>query len=145
MKTIGELLRRALFLAMAIVLIGLAADDSLAQRGVRFDSNTNVDRSMFYLTRQLDLTEAQQDQIRPIMQAHMDRRQEFFANSERGIGIPLGSRPEMQELREETHAKVNTILNDAQREKYSELQQSPGFMRGFDRPMRGPRGRGVRR
>lgn len=128
----NKLTRTAFFSLMIAFLLGLGASEAMAQRGMW---GPDLDRAMNYLTAELDLTSAQQEQIRPIMQEHLNKQQELFSEYGRGTGTPLGQRPEMQQLRNETHSRIEPILTEAQRDRYQQLQQSPGFTRG-DRPAR---------
>lgn len=148
MKRKSRIVITALF---SLILLGAGVSETIAQPRTQSYARQDVDRSMAYLTNELDLTSEQQDQIRPIMQAHRARQQELADQFGRGTGTPLAMRPEMKELRDRTHDQIIPYLNEVQRERYEELRQSPGFirdatpvLRGRRDAWRGPRSRGYR-
>src|SRR5690554_3401831 len=114
-STRGMHLRTIIVVALVAMFTVASAADAMAQRGQRGMRGPNLDRSMNFLSTELSLTADQQDQIRLIMREHFARQQELFeALGGRASGTPLHSTEEMKQLREETHARVEEVLNDQQ-------------------------------
>ena len=82
----------------------------------------DIDAKMSRLTERLSLTEEQQAQIRSIFQEQMQKRQAMMA--------------EARKLRQETEAKIQSLLTDDQRAQFHRLREER------QQRMHGPGGRG---
>lgn len=90
---------------------------STASAQPNMDPEERLNRTMTELTEKVGLSEAQQKQIRPLMQAEIEKQMELFTAA-RESGDFQGIREQMTAIRSETDEKVLELLDDAQDEKY---------------------------
>ena len=80
----------------------------------------DVDSELAHLTRELDLTPAQQNQIRPILVEHQQKeralRQDQSLSHEE-------LRTRAHAISDETHKQIETLLTDEQKQKVKAMQQ----------------------
>jgi len=81
------------------------------------------DRQLQHMTRQLDLSADQQNQIRPIL---MDRQQKMQALWQNQSLSREDRRTQMQSIREDSKSKIEAVLNDQQKQKFDAMQEERG-------------------
>ena len=79
----------------------------------------NPDAQLQHMTRMLDLTPDQQSQIKPILEARQQQMQALFQNQSLSRD---DRRSQMQQIRTDTHAKIEAVLNDQQKQKFQAMQ-----------------------
>jgi periplasmic protein CpxP/Spy len=85
------------------------------------------DAQLKHMTRQLDLSTDQQNQIRPIL---VDRQQKMQALWQNQSLSRDDRRTQMQSIRTDSRAKIEAVLNDQQKQKYEAMQEEMGRHRG---------------
>ena len=82
----------------------------------RMDPN----RQIQMLTKKLNLTADQQNQILPIL---TDRQQQFAAVQADSSLAPKDRHAKMRAIREDSDTKIRAVLNDTQKQSYDQLLQ----------------------
>jgi periplasmic protein CpxP/Spy len=82
----------------------------------RMDPN----RQLEHMTKQLDLTADQQNQIKPVL---MDRQQKLQALFQDQSVSQDDRRAKARAINEESNSKIQAVLNDQQKQKFAEMQQ----------------------
>jgi len=81
----------------------------------------SIDQELARLTKDLELTAKQQQQIRPLLQRHHDRIQTLLDKN------PTASRknlaPQIHAISDDTHHEIHALLSDHQRELEKAMQQ----------------------
>lgn len=73
---------------------------------------------------ELNLTEGQQQQLKPIFEQQAAKMKEIRENTSLD---ETARRAQMNTLREQTQTQVNSVLNDEQKQKFGEMRQrGPG-------------------
>jgi hypothetical protein len=80
----------------------------------RMHTPQSIDQKLAQLTKDLELTAAQQQQVRPLLEEHHDRIQALLDKNPKASRQELG--PQIHAISDETHRKIHTLLNDHQRE-----------------------------
>ena len=116
---------------MLILGIGKAspaiAQDNRAQQPAarqqlqRIHTPQSIDQKLAQLTKDLELTPKQQQQVRPLLQEHRDKIQAVLDKN------PTASRqelaPQIHAISDETHHKIHARLTDQQKESEKAMQQ----------------------
>jgi len=89
------------------------------------------DRQLEHLTRQLNLTADQQNQIKPIL---VDRQQKMQALWQNQSLSREERHSQMQAIHQDTDLRITALLNDDQKQKYQAMQE---HMREHGGPMQG--------
>ena len=105
---------------VALVALGLAATPALAQQGPGGRRMLSPDERLARLTEQLDLTDEQAAQMKPIIDEQSKKQQELFENAG---GDRETMRAEMTKLMEETDKQYAEVLTEEQMSKYREIRQ----------------------
>lgn len=79
----------------------------------------NADQRLAQLTTELDLTEEQVEQLKPIIEQQTKKQQELFENAD---ADREKMRTEMTKLRDETDKAYSEVLSEEQMVKYMELR-----------------------
>ena len=81
----------------------------------------SIDQELARLTKDLELTPEQQQQVRPLLEEHHDRIQALFDKN------PNASRRELDAqihaISDDTHRKIHALLTDRQKELEKAMQQ----------------------
>jgi Spy/CpxP family protein refolding chaperone len=85
------------------------------ERGHQMDPN----RDMEHMTKHLKLTQDQQSQIQPIVQ---DRDQQLNQLWQDNSMSRSDRRAKSQQIRDDADSKINAILTDEQRQKYTTME-----------------------
>jgi hypothetical protein len=81
----------------------------------------SIDQELARLTKDLELTPKQQQQIRPLLQQHHDNIQALFDKNPTDSRQELG--PQIHAISDETHRKIHALLTDRQKELETAMQQ----------------------
>jgi K+-sensing histidine kinase KdpD len=81
----------------------------------------SIDQELARLTTNLELTQEQQQQIRPILNDHHDRIQALLDKNPNASRQALG--PQIHAISDETHHKIHALLTDHQKELEKAMQQ----------------------
>jgi periplasmic protein CpxP/Spy len=101
------------------------------QWGGRGHGRMDPDEQLRHMTKQLDLTADQQNQIKPIL---VDRQQKAEAVWQNQSLSREDRRSQMQSIREDSEAKIQAVLNDQQKQKYQAMQERMQERRGAGQP-----------
>ena len=86
-----------------------------------------ADQRLQRLTKQLNLNDAQQQQIKPILENEMQQMQSLHADSSLSQQDRMSK---MQQIRQNTSDQIKPILNADQQEKYEQMVSHQGHGRG---------------
>lgn len=113
----------ALFAAGAALAVPIAQDQAPAQgqqapeHGRR---RMDPDKQLAGMTKRLNLTADQQNQIRPILTDRQQQMQALWSNQ----SISREDRmAKMKTIREDSRAKIEAVLNSDQKQKFEEMHQ----------------------
>ena len=74
----------------------------------------SIDQELDHLTKDLELTENQRKQVKPLLQEHHDRIQALFDKNPSLSREDLG--PQIHAISDETHREIHALLTDHQKE-----------------------------
>ena len=114
----------------AMLMLGMArpavAQDNGAQqpsaRQQLQDIHTpqSIDQELARLTKDLELTPEQQQQVRPLLEEHHDRIQALLDKNPTASRQELG--PQIHAISDDTHRKIHALLTDHQKELEKAMQ-----------------------
>ena len=81
----------------------------------------SIDQELARLTKDLELTRKQQQQVRPLLEEHHDRIQALLDKNPTASRQQLG--PQIHAISDETHRKIHALLTDHQKELEKAMQQ----------------------
>jgi periplasmic protein CpxP/Spy len=81
----------------------------------------SIDQELARLTKDLELTAEQQQQVRPLLEEHHDRIQALLDKNPTASRQELG--PQIHAISDETHRKIHALLTDHQKELERAMQQ----------------------
>jgi Spy/CpxP family protein refolding chaperone len=127
--------------ACAVVLLlglagsGVAQDNATQQPSARQQLQRihlpqSIDQELARLTKALELTPEQQQQVRPLLQEHHDKIQAILDKNPSASRQQLG--PQIHAVSDETHRQIHALLSDHQREL--EKTMSHDHSRGANGP-----------
>ena len=122
----GESITRVLSFALLAMALVVATSSSLWAQGQgqgRRMGQVDIDSLVADLTEQLDLTEKQAVQLKPVLEKQYSGMRELMMAA-RQSGDRSTVQPKMAQLREQHHAEVAKILTEDQLKKYQEIQES---------------------
>jgi Spy/CpxP family protein refolding chaperone len=73
-----------------------------------------IDEKLAQLTKELELTPAQQRQVRPLLVEHHDRIQAVLDKNPSASRLDLG--PQIHAISDDTHRKIHALLTDHQKD-----------------------------
>ena len=115
-----------LILMLGIVSWTQAQDNAAQQPSARDElqhihTQQSIDQELAHLTKDLELTPKQQQQVRPLLQEHHDKIQALLDKN------PQASRQELalqiHAISDETHRQIHALLSDHQKELEKTMQQ----------------------
>ena len=123
---------RSFTLAYGIVLMlgvagpAVAQDNGVQQPSARqqlqhIHSPQSIDQELARLRKDLELTAKQQQQVRPLLDAHHDRIQALLDKNPNASRQELG--PQIHAISDETHREIHALLTDHQKELEKAMQQ----------------------
>ena len=116
----ARLFSGALTAFVVLFALGLVSTPALAQQGPGGRRMLSSDERLAQLTEQLDLTDEQVKQMKPIIDDQTKNQQELFQNAG---GDRETMRAEMMKLMEETDRQYAEVLTEEQMTKYREMRQ----------------------
>jgi protein CpxP len=81
----------------------------------------SIDQELARLTKDLELTPAQQQQVRPLLQEHHDKIQALLDKNPAASRQALG--PQIHAISDKTHHEIHALLNAHQQELETAMQQ----------------------
>jgi hypothetical protein len=81
----------------------------------------SIEQELTRLTKDLELTPKQQQQVRPLLEEHHDRIQVLLDKNPTAWRQELG--PQIHAISEETHREIHALLTDHQKELERAMQQ----------------------
>lgn len=81
----------------------------------------SIDQELARLTKDLELTAEQQQQVRPLLVDHHDRIQALLDKNPSASRQELG--PQIHVISDDTHRKIHALLTDHQKELEKAMQQ----------------------
>jgi hypothetical protein len=81
----------------------------------------SIDQELARLTKDLELTPQQPQQVRPLLDEHHDRIQALLDKNPTASRQELG--PQIHAISDETHRKIHALLTDHQKELEKAMQQ----------------------
>jgi hypothetical protein len=80
----------------------------------------SINQELARLTKDLELTPKQQQQVRPLLQEHHDRIQALLDKNPKASRKQLG--PQIHAISDDTHHKIHALLTDHQKELEKAMQ-----------------------
>ncbi|MEA2719569.1 MAG: hypothetical protein QOJ39_1433 [Candidatus Eremiobacteraeota bacterium] len=132
MKTTLMTLSRPLALACGVTLVfgaaGVASAEgapapppSAREQLQQIHTPQSIDQELARLTKDLQLTAEQQQQVRPLLQEHHDRIQAVLDKNPASSRTELG--PQIHAISDDTHAQIHALLTDHQKDLEKAMQQ----------------------
>jgi periplasmic protein CpxP/Spy len=81
----------------------------------------SIDQELARLTKELELTPEQQQQVHPLLQEHHDKIQALLDRNPTASRQELG--PQIHAISDETHRQIHALLTDHQKELEKAMQQ----------------------
>ena len=113
-------IRGALKSFVALFALVLASTPALAQQGQGGRRMLGADERLAQMTEQLDLTDEQVKQMKPIVEEQTKKQEAIFENAS---GDRETMRAEMMKLMEETDKQYAEVLTEEQMNTYREMRQ----------------------
>jgi predicted HTH transcriptional regulator len=98
-----------------------AQQPSARQQLQHIHAPQSIDQELARLTKDLELTPEQQQQVRPLLQEHHDKIQALLDKNPTASRQQLG--PQIHAISDETHRKIHALLTDHQKELEKAMQQ----------------------
>jgi hypothetical protein len=98
-----------------------AQQPSARQQLQRIHTPQSIDQKLASLTKDLELTPEQQQQVRPLLDEHHDRIQALLDKNPNASRQDLG--PQIHAISDETHHKIHALLTDHQKDLEKAMQQ----------------------
>jgi DNA-binding PucR family transcriptional regulator len=94
---------------------------SARQQLQHIHSPRSIDQELVHLTKDLELTPDQQQQIRPLLEAHHDRIQALVDKNPNASRQALG--PQIHAISDDTHREIHALVSDHQKELEKAMRQ----------------------
>jgi len=91
-----------------------AQQPSARQQLQHIHTPQSIDQELARLTKDLELTPEQKQQVRPLLEEHHDRIQALLEKNPTASRQELG--PQIHATSDETHRQIHALLNDHQKE-----------------------------
>jgi len=113
-------------LALGITGIALAQENAPQPQGPnqarqRIHSPRSIDQELDHLTKDLELTQDQRKQIRPLLQEHHDRIQALLDKKPGLSRQDLG--PQIHAISDDTHHQIEALLTEPQKQLAKAMQK----------------------
>jgi K+-sensing histidine kinase KdpD len=114
-----------LMLKCGIVALALAQEcaaqqPSARQQLQRIHTPQSIDEELARLTKDLQLTPQQQQQVRPLLEEHHNKIQAVLDKNPNASRQELG--PQIHAISEETHREIHALLSDQQQQLEKAMQ-----------------------
>lgn len=108
-----------IMLMLGMVSPAVAQDNGIQQPSAReqlqhVHAPQSIDQELARLTKDLELTPEQQQQVRPLLQEHHDKIQALLDKNPNASRHELG--PQIHAISDETHHEIHALLTDHQKE-----------------------------
>ncbi len=120
-----------------MLTLGMAASAALGQenagqpgQGEHGRGRMDAEGQLKHLTEALDLNADQQAQLKPILAARDQQRQQILADQSLA---EADRHARMRAIQDATRGKIEAVLTDAQKQKYEAMQENMRGHRGGDR------------
>jgi Spy/CpxP family protein refolding chaperone len=106
--------------------LAVAQDNAVQQPSARqqlqhIHTPQSIDQELARLTKDLELTPKQQQQVRPLLNEHHDKIQALLDKNPNASRQALG--PQIHAISDETHREIHALLTDHQKELEKAMQQ----------------------
>jgi len=113
-------------LTFGMVSLAPAQDNPVQQPSAReqlrhIHAPQSIDQEFDRLTKDLELTPAQQQQVRPLLEEHHNRIQALLDKNPNASRQALG--PQIHAISDDTHREIHALLSDHQKELEKAMQQ----------------------
>jgi protein CpxP len=111
-------------LTFALPSFALAQDNPVQQPSAHLQhihGPRSMDEELGRLTKDLELTPQQQQQVRPLLEKHHDKIQALMDKNPNVSRRDLG--PQIHAISEETHREIHALLSDHQKQLEQAMQQ----------------------
>jgi molecular chaperone DnaK (HSP70) len=113
-------------LTFGMASLPLAQDNPVQQPSAReqlqhIHAPRSIDQEFDRLTKDLELTPEQQQQVRPLLEAHHNKIQALLDKNPNSSRHELG--PQIHAISEETHREIHALLSDHQKQLEKAMQQ----------------------
>jgi predicted HTH transcriptional regulator len=106
---------------LALAQDGPVQQPSARQQPQRIHTPQSIDQELIRLTKDLELTPEQQQQVRPLLQEHQDKIQALLDKNPNASRRELG--PQIHAISDETHREIHALLSDHQKQLEKAMQQ----------------------
>ncbi len=126
MRTRSFTLACRVMIMLGLVGPAVAQDNGAQQPSARqqlqhIHTPQSIDQELARLTKDLELTPEQQQQVRPLLEEHHDRIQALLDKNPTASRQELG--PQIHAISDETHREIHALLTDHQKELEKAMQQ----------------------
>ena len=116
----------AVLLVLGTICPAGAQDSGVQQPSARevlqhIHTPQSIDQELAHLTKDLELTPEQQQQVRPLLEEHHDKIQALLDKNPKASRQELG--PQIHAISDETHRQIHALLTDHQKELEKSMQQ----------------------
>ncbi len=113
-------------LTLGMASLALAQDNPVQQPSARkqlqhIHTPQSIDQELVRLTKDLELTPEQQQQVRPLLEEHHNRIQALVDKNPNASRQELG--PQIHAISDETHREIHALLSDHQKQLEEAMQQ----------------------
>ena len=113
-------------LTLGMASLAIAQDNPVQRPAARqqlqhIHTPQSIDQELVRLTKDLELTPEQQQQVRPLLEEHHNRIQALVDKNPNASRQELG--PQIHAISEETHREIHALLSDHQRQLEKAMQQ----------------------
>jgi Spy/CpxP family protein refolding chaperone len=113
-------------LTFGMVSLALAEDNAVQRPSAREElqhvhTPQSIDQELVRLTKDLELTPEQQQQVRPLLDEHHNRIQALLDKHPNASRQELG--PQIHAISKDTHREIHGLLSDHQRQLEKAMQQ----------------------
>src|SRR3984885_8266386 len=115
-----------ILLVLGMAEAGMAQDGGVQEPSARqqlqhIHTPQSIDQELARLTKDLQLTSGQQQQVRPLLQEHHDKIQALLDKNPNASRKDLD--PQIHAISDETHREIHTLLTDHQKELEKAMQE----------------------
>jgi Spy/CpxP family protein refolding chaperone len=106
---------------LAVAQADGAQQPSASQQLQHIHGPRSIDQELARLTKDLELTPEQQQQVRPLLNQHHDKIQALLDKNPTASRQQLG--PQIHAISDETHREIHALLTDHQKDLEKAMQQ----------------------
>lgn len=115
-----------LMLTLGIAIPGVAQDNGAQQPSARqqlqhIHTPESIEQELTRLSKDLELTQEQQQQVKSLLQEHHDRIETLLNKNPNASRQELG--PQIHAISDDTHRQIHALLTDHQRDLEKAMQQ----------------------